>query len=109
MSTFVIPLRAIPETFEISLAGKLYSMTVKWNDSPEGGWVFDLVDGITNESIAANLPLITGANCLAGLDYLGIQGELLVFTDGDDQAVPTFENLGSESNLYFVTDVVDNG
>lgn len=109
MSSFLIPLRGIAETFEISLAGVNYFMTVKWNDAPDAGWVFDLVDAITNESIVAGVPLITGGDCLEGLDYLGIQGQIIVLTDGDDTAVPLYTNLGTESNLYFVTDVADNG
>ena len=63
----------------------------------------DFVDAITNLPIVANVPLITGADCLKGLEYLGFKGKLFVFTDGDDTAVPTFENLGVESNLYFQT------
>jgi hypothetical protein len=50
--------------------------------------------------------LITGADCLSGLEYLGITGQLVVFTDGDELAVPTLENLGVESNLYFLTDAI---
>lgn len=102
--TFIIPLKNIPQSFEIALGGVNYLMTCKWNDAPEGGWVLDLVDAVTNESIAANIPLITGADCLSGLEYLGIGGQLIVYTDGDETAVPTLENLGVESNLYFVTE-----
>lgn len=109
MNVFLIPFRGIAETFEISLAGKNYFFTIKWNDAEDAGWEFDLVDAITNESIVAGIPLITGANCLEGLDYLEINGEMIVFTDGNDFAVPTFLNLGTESNLYFLTDVADNG
>lgn len=107
MTTFVLPLINIPQSFEIALAGKNYTMTCKWNASDEGGWVLDLADADSGAPIAANIPLITGADCLAGLDYLGINGQLIVFTDGDDTAVPTLDNLGVESNLYFLTDVVD--
>jgi hypothetical protein len=108
-TTFLLPLTNDPQTFEINMAGVNYNMTVKWNDSPDGGWVFDLADAVTNDSIVAGVPMITGGNCLAGLDYLGINGELLVYTDGDDTAVPTYDNLGVESNLYFLTQVVENG
>lgn len=105
MNTFLIPLRGIAETFEVSLAGNPYIMTVKWNNSEDGGWEFGLKNGITNEDIVDGIPLITGANCLEGLDYLGFGGEMVVFTDGDETAVPTLDNLGTESNLYFQTDV----
>ncbi len=103
MSTFQLPLRNIPQTFDIALAGVNYIMTCKWNNAPEGGWVLDLADAASGEVIVANIPLITGADCLAGLAYLGLGGQLVVHTDGNEFAVPTLENLGVESNLYFVT------
>lgn len=109
MSLFLVPVQNIPQTFEISLAGVVYLMTCKWNDATDAGWLLDLADGITNESVVSNIPLITGADCLEGLEYLGINGRLLVDTDGDQTAVPTFTNLGVESNLYFETDVAANG
>lgn len=107
-SNFLIPLVNIPQSFVINLAGVNYTMTVKWNDSEQAGWVLDLADESGNP-IAAGLPLITGADVLAGLDYLGINGNLIVWTDGDPTAVPTLDNLGVNSNLYFQTDVANNG
>ncbi len=105
MSLFKIPLTNAPQTFRIALAGQEYSMTCKFNSADEGGWVLDLANSDSGESIAANIPLITGADCLDGLEYLGINGQLYVYTAGDQNAVPTLDNLGIESNLYFQTDV----
>lgn len=105
MTTFLLPLQNIPQKFNIVLAGVPYTLTCKWNDSQDSGWVIDIADGLTSLPIVANIPLITGANLLEGLDYLGINGKLIVFTDGNDFAVPTLENLGVESNLYFLTGV----
>lgn len=102
-TTLKVPLTNIPQVFTISLAGVDYFMTVKWNDAFEAGWEFDLADAVTNTSIVAGIPLITGADCLSGLDYLGIDGQMIVYTDGNDTAVPTLLNLGVESNLYFLT------
>ncbi len=107
MTTFILPLQNVPQQFNISLAGTEYIMTCRWNDAPDAGWVIDFDDAITNLPIVANIPLITGADCLAGLEYLGFKGELVVFTDGDELATPTLLNLGLESNLYFQTDVAD--
>lgn len=109
MSTFLIPLANLPQTFDISLAGVNYTLTCKWNNSPDAGWALDIANADTGLSIVANVPLITGADCLAGLEYLGINGKLVVFTDGAPFAVPTLEDLGVESNLYFITDVAANG
>lgn len=105
MTTFLIPLRNIPQSFDIALAGVNYIMTCRWNDAEEGGWVLDLANADSGDPIVANIPLITGADCLAGLEYLGINGQMVVFTDGNELAPPTLDNLGGESNLYFLTDV----
>ncbi len=105
MITFLIPLTNVPQKFDIALSGVNYVMTVKWNDAPEAGWMLDLDNADTGESVVAGIPFITGADCLAGLEYLGIGGEMVVFTDGNEFAVPTLENLGVESNLYFQTEV----
>jgi len=106
MSLFKIPVTNTPQTFQISLAGKDYSCTCKFNSADEGGWILGFADAETGLSIVENIPLITGANLLDGLDYLGINGKLYVKTDGDDYAVPTFDNLGVESFLYFETEDV---
>lgn len=107
MSVFQIPLVNTPQQFEISLAGVDYIMTNKWNPSAEGGWVLDIADALTSTPIACNIPLITGADLLDGLEYLGINGQLFVLTDGDQLAVPTLDNLGVESFVYFSTEVAD--
>lgn len=106
MSIFLLPLTNVPQTFNINMAGTNYVMTCKWNDSEDAGWVLDIDDENTQTNIVANVPLITGADCLSGLEYLGINGQLYVYTDGDQFAVPTLTNLGVESNLYFSTAAV---
>ncbi len=108
LTTFIVPVVNIPQTFEIDLAGTTYNLTCKWNPSDDAGWVLDFATQ-DNVSIIANLPLITGCNILEGLQYLGIGGTLTVLTDGDIYAVPTLDNLGKNCNLLFLTDVPDNG
>lgn len=107
MTIFILPLVNIPQKFAISLAGKEYVLSCRWNSAVDAGWVIDFTDAVTDLPIVSNVPLITGADCLAGLEYLGFNGQLFIFTDGDDDAVPTLLNLGVESNLYFGTDLVD--
>lgn len=109
MSWFLIPLTTIPQVFQITLAGINYLMTVRWNDAYEGGWQFTLVEADTDTIILAGAPFVTGTDLLANLGYLGINGSLFVYTEGNEAAVPTFVNLGTESNLYFVTEVEANG
>ncbi len=107
MTTFILPLVNVPQTFQIALANVNYTATCKWNDAPGGGWVMDFVNTDTALPVVFNVPLIAGADMLAGLEYLGFNGSLVVFTDGDDFATPTLLNLGVESNVYFQTDVAN--
>lgn len=104
MSIFLVPLVSQPQVFPITLVNTDYIMTCRWNSAPDAGWVFDLADANTDAPIVANVPLIAGADCMAGLEYLGIGGRFLVYVDGDQNAVPTLTNLGAEGNLYFVVD-----
>lgn len=106
MTWYLIPCIGIPQTFTIALLGINYIFTVKWNDAEDAGWQFDLSNADTGDSLVAGSPLITGANCLEGLEYLGIGGIFFVSTNGDENAIPTYTNLGSDCNLYFV---VNNG
>ncbi len=104
MANYQMPLSNVPQKFQISLAGKEYTLICKWNDSSEGGWVLDFDDAITGEPIAYNIPLVTGVDVLSGLEYLGFGGKMFIYTDGDQFAPPTLSNLGVESNLYFQTE-----
>jgi len=105
METFLIPLLNIPQDFTITLSNRELRIVSKWNPAEDGGWTLDIFDGETDEPIIANIPMVTGADLLAQYEYLNLNGRLVVFTDGDETAVPTLENLGVESNLYFQTEV----
>lgn len=105
MDLFLVPLSNIPQEFNINLNGRELIILCKWNDMPEGGWIVDISDFITNQSIIAGIPLVTGCDLLEQYEYLELGGSLVIFTDGDANAVPTLENLGVESNLYYVTGV----
>ena len=100
---YLVPVVNVPQTFSISLAGYPYQLTCKWNDSQDSGWIIDIADGNTGVMLAAGLPLITGTDVLDGLEYLGINGSLIVYTNGYPYAVPTLTNLGVDCNLYFLT------
>lgn len=103
METFLIPLLNIPQDFTITLSSKELRIVSKWNAANEGGWVLDIYDAETNLPIVVCIPMVSGADLLEQYEYLGLNGRLVVFTDGDEMAVPTLENLGTESNLYFQT------
>lgn len=102
MAFFEIPLTPQPQKFSIQLGQVTYNMRVFWCDAPTGGWVVDINDS-DDIPIINGVPLVTGANLLEQLDYLNIPGQLIVQTDFDVNAVPTFGNLGVQSHLYFIT------
>lgn len=103
MAVFEIPLSPNPQAFRIQLAGVTYAVQVVWRDTDGGGWVLDLA---TNDGapIVQGIPIVTGADLLEQYEYLGLGGRLEVQTDHDVDALPTYENLGQASHLYFVTD-----
>lgn len=102
MATYEVPLSPSPQRFRIELAGVAYRMTLLWRDVLEGGWILDIADD--NEvPILQGVPLVTGADLLAQYGYLGFGGQLIVQTDHETDDVPTFENLGVDSHLFFVT------
>lgn len=104
MPTFYeIPLDPRPQRFSIALAGTTYNLTVRYRNADEAGWTLDIADA-NKAAIVQGIPLVTGANLLAQYGHLGIGGRLWVQTTDDPDAVPTFDNLGDASKLYFVTD-----
>ncbi len=105
MDTFLIPLTNVPQEFNITLGDLDLIIINKWNDSNEGGWVIDILNDTTNTPIICNIPLVTGVDLLAQYEYLGLNAKLVVYTDGDANAVPTLDNLGIDSNLYYVAAV----
>lgn len=100
---FKIPLNNTPETFEISIAGATYNLTVKYNDAENAGWVLDIANE-NSEYILQGVPLVTGADLLEQYKYLNLGFSIYVFSDVDFYAVPTYENLGVESNLYIFSE-----
>lgn len=102
MAVFEVPLSPTPQTFGINLAGKSYQLTLRWRETTEGGWILDIADQQA-APIISGVPLVTGVDLLAQYAYLGFTGSLVVQTDNDPSAEPTFDNLGERSHLYFVT------
>ncbi len=62
--------------------------------------MLDIANGITQASIITCLPLVTGTDLLAQYSHLQLGFRLYVYTDGDADAVPTLDNLGTGSNLF---------
>lgn len=97
-----IPLIAAAQKLRVTLVGVTYAMKIQWCP-PSSCWVLDIAD--TNDvPIVTGIPMITGEDLLGQYAYLGIGGQLIVQTDSDVDAVPTYDNLGSLGHLYFVPD-----
>lgn len=97
---YEIPLSGDPQSLFIVLAGIEYKLTFIFRDVDQGGWIMDIAT-TTGAPIVAGIPLVTGADLLAQYAYLGLNVEMRVTTDSNMDAVPTFDNLGSASHLYF--------
>ncbi len=101
---FKIPLDNVPQRFAIELAGRSLVIVSQWNDEMPA-WTVDIIDGDTEEPLIMCLPLVSGADLLAQHEYIGIPGQLIVYTDGDELSPPTLSNLGQEANLYYLVDI----
>jgi len=103
MAIYEIPLSPTPQRFSVDLSGITYQLTVKYHDVEMGGWVVDVADAAGND-LVNGIPLVTGCDLLAQYEYLEFGGKLMVQTSNDPDAVPTWENLGEQSHLYWVVE-----
>lgn len=78
------------------------AMNMKWNKSAQC-WVVDILDE-SGAALLSGVHMVTGSDLLSQFRYMGFGGKLMVQTDGDITAVPTFENLGVQGRLYFIAD-----
>lgn len=101
-SIFTIPLTPTPQTFKITLNGVDYQFTLTYINVDQGGWILDIADANGNP-LVAGIPLVTGYGLLAQYQHLGFGGDLWVQTTQNPDAVPTFETLGTDALLYWVT------
>ena len=98
---YEIPLSPNPQRFSVDLAGVTYNLTFTWN-TILNCWMIAIADS-NNIPIVSSIPVVTGADLLAPYPYLNFGGKLVATTDGNFDEIPTFENLGLQSHLYFVT------
>ncbi|AFC85923.1 phage baseplate plug family protein [Frateuria aurantia] len=98
-TVYQIPLDAAGQTIQAMIGSVQYQLTVQWRKF--SGWVLDIAS-TDGTALVSGIPLVTGVDLLGQYGYLGIGGSLLMATNADPDAVPTYENLGTTSNLYFV-------
>ena len=97
---FKIPLLAQPQRFRITLGTVDYVFRLTYQNTDQGGWVLDIAD-TDDAPIVSGIPLVTGINLLGQYPHLGFAGRLWLQTLDDN--APTYDNLGSEAFLYWVT------
>lgn len=96
-----LPLISTPQQLAVSLSGTVYNLRMSWC-KPAQCWILDVSDA-NGVPVLQGVPLVTGTNLLGQYAYLGIPGKLVVLTDSDPDAVPTFTDLGSQGHVYYVT------
>jgi hypothetical protein len=103
-STFEIPKSPTPSSNSIQFPnGVTYTLSFQYLFVVENPiWIMDISDANANP-IACGIPLITGADLLAQLQYLGFDCSMFATTDGDPTAPPTFYNLGTAGHLRIST------
>jgi hypothetical protein len=102
-NVFLVPfIPATPQSLQISINGVTYTMKVRFC-VPANCWMLDLSDVSGNNPILQGIPLITGTDLLSQFAYLGLGFSLLVQSNNDPTAVPTFASLGLTGNLYVLT------
>lgn len=100
---FEIPLQpATGQKFTIALAGVTYTLVLHWCD-PAAVWILDIYDAPGDFLIVGGIPLVTGTDLLKAYAWLKFGGQMVVQSDQEPDAVPTFDNLGVTSHLFFVT------
>lgn len=78
-----------------------YRFTVKWN-KPASCWIADITD-VNGNAVLNGISLVTGADLLDQYGYLRLGGQLIAQTAHDADAVPTFENLGGDGKMFFMS------
>jgi hypothetical protein len=102
-STFEVPTSTTPQSFQIQFPnGVTYTLSFQYLFTANPCWIVDISDANAN-SIACGIPLITGADLLAQLQYLGFDCSMFATTDGNPTAPPTFYNLGTAGHLRIST------
>lgn len=99
--TFLIPTTPEAQVFQIALAGVNYEIFLYWNTMGEI-WCIDISDTQGNR-ILSGIPLVANVDLLEQYGYMNFGGKLVAQTDNSIELPPTYSNLGSVGNLYFIT------
>jgi len=98
MTSFIIPLAGYAESFSIALNNVTYQLTIQWR----GSWFMDIADS-TNTPIVSGIAMVTGVDLLQPYGYLGFVGSMYMVNTAGGDAPPTFDNIGTDCILQYVT------
>lgn len=98
MTIYTISLTNDNQQFNVILNDTSYNVTLQYNELQ--GWFINIAD-VNLIPIISNIPLTTGLDLLLPFAYLNFGFQLFAITDGNDLP-PTYDNLGTQSNIYFV-------
>ena len=99
MATFEIPLTPTPQTFETTLQGQRFRLTVLYR----AGWTLDIADA-NDVRLISGLPLVPGVDLLAQHRHAGVPGSLYVQGATQPDDLPTFDDLGRGSRVFWVSE-----
>lgn len=105
MSIFKIPFVNTNQKFNITLSGKNLIVTCNWNQELPA-WVVSIQDAATQEYLISGVALVTGANLFSQFYYTGVRNVLVAYTNGDPGEIPTFDSLGNESQVLYITGAI---
>tara|TARA_R110000868_G_scaffold328330_1_gene589193 strand:- start:56 stop:376 length:321 start_codon:yes stop_codon:yes gene_type:complete len=103
LTLYTLPLKNIPQRFEINIAGNDLVLVSTW-DYLNTTWYLTIIEQSTQTILVNNTPLVTGINLLVQYKYLGFNFSLVVVSEGDFFALPTQDNLGSTCNVLIGVD-----
>jgi hypothetical protein len=102
-SAFDLPVQPYPMIFGISVRDVSYGFRTQYRETPEGGWLMDLMDG-NALPLARGIPLVSGLDLMYQFNHLNL-GFALVTLCLDGRTTPTYESLGIEDRLVLVIEI----
>jgi len=101
---FNIPFVNTNQIFRITLNGQNLIVTCVWNQELPT-WVVSIQNANNQAYIVTGVALVTGVNLFMQFYYTGLSGDLVVYTNGNPGALPTFDSLGNETSVFYITEV----
>ncbi|WP_443193608.1 phage baseplate plug family protein [Mycetohabitans sp. B46] len=76
---------------------------MQYREASGAGWILDIADA-SDSPLVNGIPLVMGVDLLEQHRHLGFTGSLWVQGAEHPDDVPTFEDLGLGTHVFWVTD-----